>query len=192
MPSPDGRQSDDDTPELAHPFALDGNDAESLGEEEIVAVVRDGTSAIGGDEDEPDASDLGPGEGESTATRGKALDVDDGDLDPTRLYLNEIGESRLLTAEEEIQFARLAQGGDNSARQRMIVCNLRLVVKIARRYLNRGLPLLDLIEEGNLGLPDHRARHHESDPHRASADPCRERDQYLSQGSAQPIAPARS
>jgi len=76
----------------------------------------------------------------------------DGDFDATRLYLNEIGESRLLTAEEEITLSRLAQRGDNLARQRMIVCNLRLVVKIARRYLNRGLPLLDLIEEGNLGL----------------------------------------
>ncbi len=76
----------------------------------------------------------------------------DGDFDATRLYLNEIGESKLLTAEEEIHFSRLAQGGDNAARSRMIVSNLRLVVKIARRYLNRGLPLLDLIEEGNLGL----------------------------------------
>jgi len=76
----------------------------------------------------------------------------DGDFDATRLYLNEIGESRLLTAEEEVTLSRLAQRGDNAARQRMIVCNLRLVVKIARRYLNRGLPLLDLIEEGNLGL----------------------------------------
>lgn len=152
MPSPDGRQSDDDTPELAQPFALDGDDAESLGEDGIGVVAPGGSSAIAGDEDEPDATDLGSGEGESIGTRGKALDVDDADLDPTRLYLNEIGESRLLTAEEEIRFARLAQGGDNSARQRMIVCNLRLVVKIARRYLNRGLPLLDLIEEGNLGL----------------------------------------
>ena len=76
----------------------------------------------------------------------------DGDFDATRLYLNEIGESRLLTAEEEVRYSRLAQCGDNAARHRMIVSNLRLVVKIARRYLNRGLPLLDLIEEGNLGL----------------------------------------
>ncbi|TCT21396.1 RNA polymerase sigma factor RpoS [Thiobaca trueperi] len=76
----------------------------------------------------------------------------EGDFDATRLYLNEIGESRLLTAEEEIQLARLAQNGDHAARSHMIVSNLRLVVKIARRYLNRGLPLLDLIEEGNLGL----------------------------------------
>lgn len=73
-------------------------------------------------------------------------------LDATRIYLSEIGISPLLTADEEKHFSRLAQSGDESARHRMIESNLRLVVKIARRYLNRGLPLLDLIEEGNLGL----------------------------------------
>ncbi|MDJ0749263.1 MAG: RNA polymerase sigma factor RpoS [Woeseiaceae bacterium] len=73
-------------------------------------------------------------------------------LDPTRQYLDEIGVSPLLTADEERDVARRAQAGDESSRQRMIECNLRLVVKIARRYINRGLPLLDLIEEGNLGL----------------------------------------
>lgn len=73
-------------------------------------------------------------------------------LDPTRLYLSEIGISPLLTADEEKYFARRALRGDEAARQRMIESNLRLVVKIARHYLNRGLPLLDLIEEGNLGL----------------------------------------
>jgi RNA polymerase nonessential primary-like sigma factor len=73
-------------------------------------------------------------------------------MDATRLYLNEIGISKLLTAEEEVHYARLAQKGEQAARQRMIESNLRLVVKIARRYMNRGLALLDLIEEGNLGL----------------------------------------
>ncbi|MDH3560933.1 MAG: RNA polymerase sigma factor RpoS [Gammaproteobacteria bacterium] len=74
------------------------------------------------------------------------------DHDPTRLYLSEIGASPLLTADEEVSYARKAQQGDESARQRMIESNLRLVVKIARRYMNRGLAFLDLIEEGNLGL----------------------------------------
>lgn len=73
-------------------------------------------------------------------------------LDATRMYLGEIGFSPLLTAEEEVYFARRALKGDEAARKRMIESNLRLVVKIARRYINRGLPLLDLIEEGNLGL----------------------------------------
>ena len=72
--------------------------------------------------------------------------------DPTGLYLSEIGISPLLTADEEKSFARRALLGDEAARQRMIESNLRLVVKIARRYINRGLPLLDVIEEGNLGL----------------------------------------
>ncbi|MBT8082740.1 MAG: RNA polymerase sigma factor RpoS [Gammaproteobacteria bacterium] len=73
-------------------------------------------------------------------------------LDPIRRYLDEIGVSPLLSADEEKHYARLARKGDEPARQRMIESNLRLVVKIARRYINRGLPLLDLIEEGNLGL----------------------------------------
>ncbi|MBP7546323.1 MAG: RNA polymerase sigma factor RpoS [Corallincola sp.] len=73
-------------------------------------------------------------------------------LDATQLYLSEIGFSPLLTAEEEVYFARRAQRGDAASRKRMIESNLRLVVKIARRYHNRGLALLDLIEEGNLGL----------------------------------------
>ena len=73
-------------------------------------------------------------------------------LDATQIYLSEIGFSPLLSAEEEVHFSRLALKGDQAARKRMIESNLRLVVKIARRYNNRGLPLLDLIEEGNLGL----------------------------------------
>lgn len=74
------------------------------------------------------------------------------DVDATHLYLREIGFSELLTAEEEVHYGRLSQKGDVAARNRMIESNLRLVVKISRRYINRGLPLLDLINEGNLGL----------------------------------------
>jgi len=73
-------------------------------------------------------------------------------LDAASLYLKEIGYAPLLTAEEEVYYARLIAKGDDSARKRMIESNLRLVVKIARRYVNRGLTLLDLIEEGNIGL----------------------------------------
>ncbi len=79
-------------------------------------------------------------------------DISERDLDATRLYLGEIGFSALLNAEEEVTIARRIQKGDMDARRHMIESNLRLVVKIARRYLNRGLALLDLIEEGNLGL----------------------------------------
>ena len=74
------------------------------------------------------------------------------EVDATQLYLREIGFSELLTAEEEVIYGRLTKKGDIDARNRMIESNLRLVVKISRRYINRGLPLLDLIDEGNLGL----------------------------------------
>ena len=85
---------------------------------------------------------------------GYALAFSDGpgESDPVQLYLNEIGFSPLLTAEEEVYYSRRALKGDEASRKRMIESNLRLVVKISRRYVNRGLPLLDLIEEGNLGL----------------------------------------
>lgn len=96
-----------------------------------------------------DAPDLLESEVFATFGRGKdALKM----MDATQLYLNEIGFSPLLSAEEEVHYATLALKGDGVARKKMIESNLRLVVKISRRYLNRGLPLLDLIEEGNLGL----------------------------------------
>lgn len=70
----------------------------------------------------------------------------------TTAYLNEIGMVDLLTAEQEIDLARRLRAGDHDARQRLIEANLRLVVNAARHYVGRGLPLLDLIAEGNLGL----------------------------------------
>lgn len=72
--------------------------------------------------------------------------------DATQLYLNEIGANPLLTPEEELALSRRVRQGDFQARQTMIERNLRLVVNIAKHYLNRGMPLLDLVEEGNLGL----------------------------------------
>jgi RNA polymerase nonessential primary-like sigma factor len=72
--------------------------------------------------------------------------------DVTQIYLHEIGLNPLLSPEEELHYARRAAQGDFTARQKMIERNLRLVVNIAKHYLNRGVPLLDLVEEGNLGL----------------------------------------
>ena len=72
--------------------------------------------------------------------------------DSTQLYLSEIGYKPLLTAEQEVEYARAALQGNEDSRNRMVEGNLRLVVKIAKRYLWRGLTFLDLIEEGNLGL----------------------------------------
>lgn len=116
----------------------------------------DGLTAIdGSDDDAADVTDT------QTKRQGDRRKTDAGrrvgsrraaDADPTRLYLKEIEVSPLLTAEEEVYYSRLALKGDTKARDKMIECNLRLVVKIARRYMNRGLALLDLIEEGNLGL----------------------------------------
>lgn len=94
----------------------------------------------------------GSGAGSSESCGSHACRNANSSLDPTRIYLSEIGVSPLLTASEEVKFARRVRMGDETARHRMIESNLRLVVKIARRYINRGLPLLDLIEEGNLGL----------------------------------------
>jgi RNA polymerase primary sigma factor len=72
--------------------------------------------------------------------------------DTLQLYLNEIGQVKLLNREEEIQLAKRIKKGDKRAREKMITANLRLVVKIARDYEGLGLPLLDLINEGNIGL----------------------------------------
>lgn len=77
---------------------------------------------------------------------------DCGSSNPLNLYLSQISDDRLLSAAEECELAEAIARGDNEARNRMIRCNLRLVVKIARDYLGRGIPIDDLIGEGNLGL----------------------------------------
>ncbi|MEK6260795.1 MAG: RNA polymerase sigma factor RpoD/SigA [Planctomycetota bacterium] len=71
---------------------------------------------------------------------------------PLETYLREINETALLSAEEEKELANRIENGDSNARDRMVRANLRLVVNIARAYTNKGLPIQDLIEEGNLGL----------------------------------------
>jgi RNA polymerase nonessential primary-like sigma factor len=122
-------------------------------------VAEDGDEALCLDENN-DFDDTVSTKTPKTTGRKKILETKFGDaedkfqknLDATQLYLNEIGFSPLLSAEEEVYFARKALKGCDASRKRMIESNLRLVVKIARRYVNRGLALLDLIEEGNLGL----------------------------------------
>ncbi len=119
---------DDNAVEATEPEALEGAEADDAVESEEAEVAVESAQ-----ERETDDS-AGP------------------QADATQLYLREIGFSPLLTAEQEVYYARKALKGDVAARHHMIECNLRLVVKIARRYMNRGLALLDLIEEGNLGL----------------------------------------
>jgi len=131
-------QDEDVKAKIENPVDVD-DDVELEGDDEGFALSDDDVT-----DDEAEEA-----EEKVTYSRGE---VSERDLDATRLYLSEIGFSPLLTAEEEVYFARRIAKGDEDARKRMIESNLRLVVKIARRYLNRGLALLDLIEEGNLGL----------------------------------------
>jgi len=106
------------------------------------------------DELDPDLTSFEP----DTQTLDLPLDTPAGGVgadflnDITQIYLNEIGQNPLLSAEEELACARATTAGDFPSRQKMIERNLRLVVSIAKHYLNRGLTLGDLIEEGNLGL----------------------------------------
>jgi len=72
--------------------------------------------------------------------------------DPLKLYVRQIGDGRLLTPAEERELARRKDMGDERAKRRLIECNLRLVMSITRNYTKAGVPLLDLIQEGNMGL----------------------------------------
>ncbi|SME96958.1 RNA polymerase sigma factor RpoS [Pseudogulbenkiania subflava] len=98
-----------------------------------------------------EASDDTVAEADSEEVQEAASGYDD-IADVTQIYLNDIGNNALLSPQEEQSLARLVVQGDFEARQKMIEHNLRLVVNIAKRYINRGLALLDLIEEGNIGL----------------------------------------
>ncbi|MDR0233550.1 MAG: sigma-70 family RNA polymerase sigma factor [Zoogloeaceae bacterium] len=116
----------------------------------------DGAGGTGGGEGTA-AEDRGgddAGEAPLKEAAGAEAEAEEIDLleDVTSLYLNQIGEKQLLTLEEEQVYARRAKAGDFEARQIMIERNLRLVVKMAKRYLYHGVPFLDLVEEGNIGL----------------------------------------
>lgn len=152
MAGPRGKPPASETPEdVVEPGAVTDGDADFDGELEAGDELAELDAEFDASADAPSIEP----EGESASAEVAQFvpgEVSQGDMDATRLYLNEIGFSPLLTAAEEVYFSRLLLRGDGAARKRMIESNLRLVVKIARRYMNRGLALLDLIEEGNLGL----------------------------------------
>lgn len=128
------------------------SDMNELDEKELDAPDEPGEDFI---EPEPTTFELEAAEEEEEpeepAEVGKNIEQEHFD-DAIKLYLREIQRTRLLTADEEKELAGRIAKGDKAARDKMIESNLRLVVKIAKRYINRGLPFLDLIEEGNMGL----------------------------------------
>jgi RNA polymerase primary sigma factor len=137
---------------------LNENDRVEIDDEEIEpSDLALESEAEEGDDDEEDFEadaetdvDLTDDDADSVVEDGP--DHEDQARDAIKIYLRDIQKTSLLTAEEERELARRIDQGDMAARDRMIESNLRLVVKIAKRYMNRGLPFLDLIEEGNLGL----------------------------------------
>lgn len=125
---------------------------DELSDDEKVEIDEDLPKENDEGDVEPDQDSLADAEKEEEDELDTTEDYEDFSMDAIKLYLKDIQKTTLLTAEEERQLARLIEQGDMAARDRMIESNLRLVVKIAKRYMNRGLPFLDLIEEGNLGL----------------------------------------
>lgn len=128
--------------------AMEERDFDPAGLDELYAALETRGVQVAEEETELpllDEEQIGKLEHELSA-EGVALD------DPVKTYLKEIGRVPLLSAEEEAALARAAQAGDEDARRRLSEANLRLVVSVAKRYAGRGLPFLDLIQEGNLGL----------------------------------------
>ena len=132
-------------------------------EKDLERQLKNGDDFYGNDEDEEDDEfdedsediDLEAAEEyEKELNLGNGEDIFEGVKldDPVRMYLKEIGQYNLLTPEREKKLAELKKAGDEKAKKTLIECNLRLVVSIAKKYIGHGLALLDLIEEGNLGL----------------------------------------
>ena len=126
--------------------------AEDLGDDLSLDVEESAEEADGVLEEEDATSTGGESSGSDAVDELKKVLAAELSTDTTQHYLNQIGSRPLLTVQEEVHYATLAKQGDFDSRQKMIEHNLRLVVSIAKHYINRGVVLLDLIEEGNLGL----------------------------------------
>jgi RNA polymerase primary sigma factor len=122
--------------------------------DDVYVVFHDlGIDVVGSDGAHSSARAAAPAEQEAEPGAAKLdLSIKTASNDPVRMYLREIGKVPLLTAEQEVSLAKRIERKDMAAKNQLIQANLRLVVSIARRYANRGLTLLDLIQEGNLGL----------------------------------------
>ena len=152
-----GKLSNEDFTKVLEASDLDSDDFDAiymLLQQSGVNMERSGNPKVGLDDIDMDISEADNPELE--------VEIKDSDLeaaaesvninDPVRLYLKEIGKVPLLTAEEELDLAMRMEAGDIEAKKKLAVANLRLVVSIAKRYVGRGMSLLDLIQEGNLGL----------------------------------------
>src|SRR6267378_1711545 len=126
---------------IVEAFPLTGDNADDFFR--VAAVFREMGITVGEDEEEEADDEL---QDEAEGLDAAVLD------DPVRMYLKEIGRVSLLTKAQEVELAQAMEGGSDEARRHLTEANLRLVVSVAKKYLNRGLPLLDLIQEGNLGL----------------------------------------
>jgi RNA polymerase primary sigma factor len=115
--------------------------------ERVFRVFREMGIEVSDSDDDVEDSD----EKDDELVNAEAVDTSSLD-DPIRMYLKEIGRVALLRKEQEVEYARLIELGDDEARHRLTEANLRLVVSIAKRYIGRGMPFLDLIQEGNTGL----------------------------------------
>lgn len=113
---------------------------------DVLDVSDSDDALLSPDDEEFEEDDPDPGKEDLSVPEGTTTD------DPVRMYLKEIGRIPLLSAEEEVELAEKMSRGDEDARQKLVEANLRLVVSIAKRYAGRGMQLLDLIQEGNLGL----------------------------------------
>jgi len=120
-------------------------------EKQVQKAVEEVQVEVTGKDDD-DGEEETKEEEATTTEKAKGMDLTEISNDSVRMYLNEIGRVNLLTAQDEVDLAKRIEKGDLSAKQRLAECNLRLVVSIAKRYIGRGLPFLDLMQEGNLGL----------------------------------------